>query len=113
MIQEANANTSLTISGITRSISDWLVWRRDVAPNIRQHLTDMSNAIQRSRTEATKRGFNVVAGTQSGTGSPNDLLVNIDEQQLAKEIESLEELLGKLDGQLSLKNATTEVMLDS
>lgn len=46
-----------------------------------------------------------------GDAKPTDIVVNVDEQQLAKDIERLEETLGTLDGVLSLKNAT--VMLDN
>jgi hypothetical protein len=36
-------------------------------------------------------------------------VININEQELAKEIELLEDTLGQLDGQLSLKNATVPI----
>lgn len=31
-IQKANESTSITVEGESRSIADWLVWRREVAP---------------------------------------------------------------------------------
>ncbi len=39
-----------------------------------------------------------------------DLLVNIDETALAREIEQFEDTFGQLDGQLSLKNATVTIV---
>lgn len=48
----------------------------------------------------------VVSNADQASGD-KDVVVNISEDELAKESEKLEEMLGALDGQLSLKNATT------
>ncbi len=65
--------------------------------------------IQSLRTQAQQKGFGMVLAGQSAS-APTDYLVNLDEAALAKEAETLETILGTLDGQLSLKNAT--VMID-
>jgi hypothetical protein len=59
-IAAANDATQITVSGVTKSIAQWLIWRREIAPSYQQ-------------------------------------------------LEHIEEVLGTLDGQLSLKNATTEI----
>jgi len=92
----------------TRSISDWLVWRREVAPQRQQLYVDIRNAINNMRAQAQQKGLQVVA---SESGNQSDIVVNINEKKLAAQIESLEEVLGTLDGQLSLKNATVTIEL--
>lgn len=107
-IQHANDQTIITINGAARSIADWLVWRRDVAPGQQQFLATLRSKINQVRDQARKQGANLVAATATPE-KPTDYIVNINEQDLAKEIESLEETLGQLDGQLSLKNATVAI----
>jgi hypothetical protein len=41
--------------------------------------------------------------------SLDDIVVNVDEQKLAEDSERMEEVLGTLDGLLSLKNATVTI----
>ena len=107
-IQEANSTTDITVGGETRSISDWLVWRREVAPQRQQLYVDIRNAINNMRAQAQQKGLQVVA---SESGNQSDIVVNVNEKKLAAQIEALEEVLGTLDGQLSLKNATVTIEL--
>jgi hypothetical protein len=104
-IQEANATNTITVEGETRSIADWLVWRREVAPKAKELLSQINSGITQIRQEAKKRDVKMVAPGSEPT-SFNDLVVNVNEADLAKEIEHVETVLGSLDGQLSLKNAT-------
>lgn len=107
-IQKANDQTSVTILDKTRTISEWLTFRREVAQGQQQFLAQIRNGVNQVRKEAQQKGLNIASSKEAVT-SDNDIVVNINEQQLAKEIEQLEETLGTLDGQLSLKNATVVV----
>lgn len=115
-IAVANVTTQVTVEGTTRSIADWLTWRREVAPGRQQHLRLMQQHIEQMRKQAASKGANVV----SGWGSPQtaaivsdsnlqDIVINVSEKELAEEVEHIETVLGVLDGQLSLKNATTSI----
>lgn len=106
-IAAANANTEVTIGETTRTVADWLTWRREVAPGQQRHLRSVAHSINQMRGEAQRRGFGVLDTDHAGSGKPQDFVVNINELTLAQEIERLEERLGQLDGQLSLINATT------
>lgn len=111
-ISQANEQTFVTINGTPRSISDWLTWRRDVAPGEKAFLLNMRDALNRLREKAKREGVTLVAGDRSvETTAPTDWVVNIDERKLAEEIEQMEDTLGQLDGQLSLKNATVTIEL--
>lgn len=105
-IQAANERTNITVGKQTRSIADWLVWRRDVAPQRRHFLTEVRTGIERHRQDALKRGQQA---TTAENAKPGDLVVNVNEKELAEQAENLEAVLETLDGQLSLKNATVTV----
>jgi hypothetical protein len=103
-IQQANEFNTVTVGKRTRSIADWLVWRREVAPAQQKYLAGIRAKIEQARQEATRKGAGLTGSAEAA--KPNDVIVNVNEQELARQIEELEEVLGKLDGQLSLKNAT-------
>jgi hypothetical protein len=113
-ISLANDNTHVTINGTSRSISEWLTWRRDVAPGRKAWLESVQQALKSMRDDVARKGGTVSVGTLTRTdGEPksSDVVVNVDEHALATEIEQLEDTLGQLDGQLSLKNATVTLDL--
>lgn len=111
-ILAANVATPVSVNGDTRSIQDWLTWRREVAPKQQAYLKVIRGGIDNLRRECQSKGLAVVQATATvGDVSPNDVWMNISEKELADRIEHLETVLGTLDGQLSLKNATTTVGL--
>ena len=108
-IARANAATTITIGNTTRSITDWLTWRREVAEGQRGRLAAQANSLRNLRSKAQQSGVRIIEGQTSD--SPTDWIVNINERDLADQIEALETTLGALDGQLSLKNATVTIAL--
>lgn len=102
-IQKVNAKTKVTVLDQTRSITDWLTWRREVAPQEQRFLQDLMYSITNVRQKAMNQGVSV---TDKDAGFSSDYIVNVNERELAEKIENLENVLGILDGQLSLKNAT-------
>lgn len=111
-VLNANLATKVSVNGDTRSIQDWLTWRREIAPRRQQYLAQLRGRIEAVRREAQSKGVGVVSAVASvGDAKPTDVLVNVSEQELAEQIEHVETVLGTLDGQLSLKNATTKIDL--
>jgi hypothetical protein len=106
-IQKANSENSIKIGDQTKTIVDWLTWRREIAPKKQVFLQDLTQKINQIRQQAIKQGVGV---TDKDTGFSTDFVVNINERLIAEKIEELETILGRLDGQLSLKNAT--IILD-
>jgi hypothetical protein len=107
-IQKSNHDNSITVQDETRTIADWLTWRREVADNERRFYNELSNKLAGVRQEAMRKGLAV---SDKDAGYSPDYIVNIDEKKLADKIENIENVLGTLDGQLSLKNATTFIDL--
>lgn len=106
-ILKSNMETSLTVEGITMSVQDWLTWKREVAPSLVARLNSMANAIGAIRAEAMRKGVSVAATEPK----PDDVVINVSEAELARRRETTEKVLGDLDGQLSILNATTSIDL--
>ena len=108
-IQHANEKNVIVVEGQSRSIADWLVWRREVAPQQKALYQMLQGGIANARNEAKKRDSRIVEGD---SGAANlDVIISVSESQLANDIENLETILGTLDGQLSLKNATITIKI--
>lgn len=104
-IRKANEATTIVIEGKSQTIADWLIWRREIAPGVASFLGGLRASLNNIRLNAQKNG-NAVVSKDGQPAAPTDVLVNLDEADLNKSIETLETILGTLDGQLSLKNAT-------
>lgn len=110
-IQDVNLHTNITISTgestqVTRTVASWLAWRKEVADGQQRFLGQLRTSILRARDEYAKKGG--VTAESAAAVDPN-VIVNVDEAQLLKENEAINELLSVLDGKLSLMNATTIV----
>jgi len=109
-INAANVATMVTVAEVTRSIAGWITWRRDVAPKVKAFQAGMRSGIANIRRESLQKGMNIVQSVNSTEQSDKNVVINVDELALAKEAEEMENVLGTLDGLLSLKNAT--VLID-
>lgn len=106
-IQSANEATVLRVNDTEMTIADWLVWRREVAPIRETFLYGLRQRLLASRDAVRKQNINW--GSNTPSEKPIDIIVNVDEAKLSKDLEDIKDILGQLDGQLSLKNATVMV----
>jgi hypothetical protein len=106
-IAKVNAETVLDIGGTSRTMADWLVWRRDVYNVEKSMLSSIMRRVQQARELARKEGVGI--STQTSEKFSNDLVVCVDEQGVIERLDKLEEMYGRLDGALSLRNATSTV----
>lgn len=107
-IFRANASSKVTICSVERTIADWLVWRRDVAPIVKNFETMILSQMQHVKNEAKKMNFQVVPHGDAPK-NPTDVIFEVDEHALHKQSERTQEILDTLDGKLSLHNATVQV----
>ena len=108
-IHESNHTTSMTIGETTRTISEWLVWKREIYPIESEWLSTTVKAIDQARAAAQSKGGKLLA--EESDSSAADIIVNLDEAVLHKQIEALTVEYETLDGQLSLKNATVTITI--
>lgn len=105
-IQKVNLSTTLAVNGATKTVSEWLNWRREISVPRKNFLNQMATGLTQVRQNAIRQGMQV---TEKESYAPGDVVVSVGEQDLAKEIEEMETVLGALDGKLSLLNATATV----
>jgi hypothetical protein len=108
-IQHINMCTMLELHGTNNSIDRWLTWRREISKGQRDFLFKLSNGIKGLRNEQSKWGIKTVDASQLTTAGDNDIVVSVNEKELIAEQDTLEKLIGDLDGKLSLLNATTSL----
>ncbi len=106
-VQKANLETPVTVEGVTKSLAEWLVWRKELASGEQATIGTLLRNLATARVQAHKAGAGVVAAGDAANDA--DLVVNVNEADLNKRAEELETILGALDGQLSLKNATVQI----
>lgn len=115
-IQRSNLETKATIGETSKSVAEWLTFRREVATGRQQFLTNINNGLRGLRDKITREGGRVSTGAvsataivESGKQAPLEVIIHLDEKALLEEQELLEKVLGDLDGKLSLLNATTVI----
>lgn len=103
-IAKANVENLVEINGKSMSIYDWLTWKREVATiqgdlfrGIFQGVKNSMDAIAR-QPQVTK--------DDKGAAHLVQYVFNVAYDEYVKKAESHQDTLDKLDGQLSLKNAT-------
>ena len=107
-IAAANSASFVEIRGVRRSIADWLVWRRDVAPMVRGLESNLASGIAQLKQKAQAQGYRVNVNANEAL-LPTDVIIELDEKALADKAEATQEILDTLDGKLSLHNATVQV----
>jgi len=109
-IQKANLNLEVEVDGRKRTLAEWLNWRREISANQKQFLSEMTATLASARQQAIQRGQQVRDSDTSKTDmAVGELIVTISERELAESVEEMENVLGQLDGKLSLLNATTTI----
>lgn len=101
-IAQANAATAITLNGQTKTIAEWLIWKREVAPGRSNLLAQMTIGLASMRKQIEDKGREVA---DKGL----DLIPHVSEVGLAQWNEEHETILSELDGQLSLRNATVQI----
>lgn len=107
-INFVNDTTQIEVEGVKRTIAAWIIWRREVAPGRERFINDIRLKLDNARNQLRGQPIYLNKGQEE---KPQDMVVNVDEAALAKEAEQLKNILGQLDGQLSLKNATTMIKI--
>lgn len=115
-IQRKNFETPCKVSETTMSIQEWLNFRRDIADKRKLFLMTMTSQVRSLREQAQQKGARVTgvgissqAIVQAGDKPPVELILHLDEKQLLQSTEQHEQIMGELDGKLSLLNATTVI----
>lgn len=104
-ISKANTDNKLTIGDTERTIFEWLAWKKEVATNYLNFVKSVYATTKTTLENAAARP-QVIKDEATGATKLIECVANVDYPKWLKEYETQQDTLGKLDGQLSLKNAT-------
>jgi hypothetical protein len=111
-IAVANLQTPVTVGDRTMAISDWIIWKREIAPREREHQQAMAQQFNAAMLNARRAGVPVVQrGEPPATNL--DVIFNFSVAALQEASDKLTRDLGELDGLLSMANATTLIDVES
>ena len=112
-IQKSNLYSIMSVGEADKSVAEWLTWRREVSNGASAFLDNLIRGIQGVRADMQRKGGRVTAVASAEVNMANDAppeaVVNVDELALMRERDEMQQLLGALDGKLSLFNATTYI----
>ena len=103
-ISHANLTHKISIGEDVRSIHDWLIWKREIATGQIKFTRDIHESVRSHNKTAAERP----QVYKDGEDKPQlvKYKINVDYADWLQRETLLSEKLEKLDGQLSLKNAT-------
>lgn len=108
-INRKNEEVELTISGISRTVAQWLIWRRETFRREVQAYQKLQNKILDARKQCIEKGFVLKEGEQPSKVS--EVSSFLSESEINNKIEQLREIETTLDGKLSMLNATTTITI--
>lgn len=106
-IAKANIDNAITINGFTKNIHDWLIWKRDIAKLDISFYENVYKDVKQRMDQFAKQPS--IYKDEKDVTHLIEPLSNVDQGWYLKKAEELTEVFEKLDGQLSLKNATIVV----
>jgi hypothetical protein len=105
-IMSANLLHVAEVMGKTKAIYEWLVWKREVV-GMMQSFYQAIYTKTKERLEHAKKNPQVMAKPDSNVNPElAKLAPNLNYMEFSKKYEEVCDILSKLDGVLSLKNAT-------
>jgi hypothetical protein len=104
-IAKANLDTNVTVGEDTRSLHEWITWKREIAP---RHIKFIDAIHTSLKTRIDKETNNPTAFKDEEKNQVKlaQLVTHLSYQDFIKQSEKLHDLLQTVDGKLSLKNAT-------
>lgn len=108
-VAKANIENSITISGKTDTIHNWLTYRRDFAQKQIDFKTNIHRTVKNEVDKIVKQPQ--VYKDDAGMTHLLEIESNVDFAAFMKSAEEEQEVFDRLDGQLSLKNATIIVTI--
>lgn len=106
-ISKANIENQITINDQTMSIFDWLTWKREIYPELLKASQDQIGTLRESLAKEANRPE--VWKDENGNTQLVKYVRNADLKLLEDKQNRLVDTYGKLDGQLSLRNATITI----
>lgn len=107
-INAANSNTSLTIGSITKTVSEWIIWRRESFSTELDSFRQLQAKVLDARRQCAQADVKLIEDGKQPE-RVQEASCFISESYISKKIDELVEIESTLDGKLSLVNATTVI----
>ncbi len=107
-INAKNALTTVTVAGQSRTVADWIIWRREAFKQELDAWTALQRKVLEARTQCAGKAITLREDGNQPT-KVNEASCFIPEGTIAKRISQLQEIESVLDGKLSVVNATTTI----
>ena len=109
-INAKNASTEVTVSGQTRTVADWIIWRREAFKQEIEAWAALQRKVLDARQQCASKNIQLKEdGSQPS--KVNEAACFIPEGAISKRIQQLQEIESTLDGKLSVVNATTTITI--
>lgn len=108
-VNNKNAETPLEVCGITRTVAEWIIWRRETFKREVMAFQKILGHVQEARRVCIEKSFTFIEGAQPS--KVTEVSCFVSEAGLSDKIEQLREIESTLDGKLSMLNATTTVTI--
>jgi hypothetical protein len=105
-IMSANLLHVAEVMGKTQTIYEWLVWKREIVTNIKAFYQVIYTKTKEKLEYARKTPQVIAKPDASVTPELAKIEPNLNYMEFSKKYEEVCDILSKLDGVLSLKNAT-------
>lgn len=105
-IQVANSSTELTIGERKMCITDWLNWKREVADEELAFINQAISSLNQIKTQ-NERAPQCQKDPTTGEMRAIKPVFHLDQAWLQRQLETVQNIVGELDGKLSMLNATT------
>ncbi len=106
-IAKVNTVTPITIGPETMTINEWLNWKREQATSALQFASSLATDTKKALDIQSQRPS--VFKDDAGNVKVVNVIANVDYPERLKAASDLDDMIEKLDGQLSLKNATITI----
>jgi len=104
-----NFEVRVEIEGVTRSVGEWLIWRREIAKGYGAELAALVGHIERLQSTVAQQNLRMRTDNTGSSGEPVRLALMLGLAELQTLREQHQSTLGVLDGRLRVVNATTTI----
>lgn len=109
-INAVNAETPLTVGSITKTIAEWIIWRREAFSLEMQTYRQLQEKVLDARRQCIQAGISLLEDGKQ-PAKVQEASCFISESSIQSRIDELVEIESTLDGKLSLVNATTLIQV--
>jgi hypothetical protein len=103
-INKANIENTIKIKGTTRTIAEWLIWKRETLVFLRGAYNTFYVTMNSGREQSSRQAYAKHLDIEK-----IEMVYHLDPEEVLDMRNGLTEIMSLLDGQLSLKNAQIKI----